>query len=69
MSLLNIMMDLKKCCNHPYLFPTASDVSVPWGGGDDGGGGEGVTDVPPKYMYNDGPEEMLQPPVPVPNGF
>ncbi|XP_053379869.1 chromodomain-helicase-DNA-binding protein Mi-2 homolog isoform X2 [Mercenaria mercenaria] len=22
-SLLNIMMDLKKCCNHPYLFPTA----------------------------------------------
>ncbi|XP_030636033.1 chromodomain-helicase-DNA-binding protein 3 [Chanos chanos] len=23
-SLLNIMMDLKKCCNHPYLFPTAS---------------------------------------------
>lgn len=25
-SLLNIMMDLKKCCNHPYLFPTASMV-------------------------------------------
>ncbi|XP_023932707.1 chromodomain-helicase-DNA-binding protein Mi-2 homolog [Lingula anatina] len=24
-SLLNIMMDLKKCCNHPYLFPTAAD--------------------------------------------
>ncbi|KAK7909646.1 hypothetical protein WMY93_014330 [Mugilogobius chulae] len=23
-SLLNIMMDLKKCCNHPYLFPSAS---------------------------------------------
>ncbi|CAI8044830.1 Chromodomain-helicase-DNA-binding protein 5, partial [Geodia barretti] len=22
-SLLNVMMDLKKCCNHPYLFPTA----------------------------------------------
>ncbi|CAL8376327.1 unnamed protein product, partial [Gadus morhua 'NCC'] len=22
--LLNIMMDLKKCCNHPYLFPVAS---------------------------------------------
>merc|ERR1712142_524558 len=22
-SLLNIMMELKKCCNHPYLFPTA----------------------------------------------
>jgi SNF2 family DNA or RNA helicase len=27
-SLLNIMMDLKKCCNHPFLFPTAADVSV-----------------------------------------
>lgn len=25
-SLLNIMMDLKKCCNHPYLFPIASMV-------------------------------------------
>lgn len=25
-SLLNIMMDLKKCCNHPYLFPVASAV-------------------------------------------
>ncbi|MGH0183736.1 UNVERIFIED_CONTAM: hypothetical protein FKN15_012811 [Acipenser sinensis] len=23
-SLLNVMMDLKKCCNHPYLFPAAS---------------------------------------------
>uniref|UniRef100_A0A8C4QBV8 Chromodomain helicase DNA binding protein 3 n=1 Tax=Eptatretus burgeri TaxID=7764 RepID=A0A8C4QBV8_EPTBU len=23
-SLLNIMMDLKKCCNHPYLFPIVS---------------------------------------------
>uniref|UniRef100_A0A8C8SMX9 Chromodomain helicase DNA binding protein 5 n=1 Tax=Pelusios castaneus TaxID=367368 RepID=A0A8C8SMX9_9SAUR len=23
-SLLNIMMDLKKCCNHPYLFPVAA---------------------------------------------
>lgn len=22
-SLINIMMDLKKCCNHPYLFPSA----------------------------------------------
>ena len=21
-------MDLKKCCNHPYLFPTASNVSI-----------------------------------------
>jgi len=20
------MMDLKKCCNHPYLFPTAAEV-------------------------------------------
>lgn len=26
-SLLNIMMDLKKCCNHPYLFPVAAVVS------------------------------------------
>lgn len=25
-SLLNIMMDLKKCCNHPYLFPVAAQV-------------------------------------------
>ena len=25
-SLLNIMMDLKKCCNHPYLFPVAAMV-------------------------------------------
>lgn len=25
-SLINIMMDLKKCCNHPYLFPIASMV-------------------------------------------
>ncbi|KAI7684861.1 hypothetical protein SSS_03217 [Sarcoptes scabiei] len=24
-SLLNIVMDLKKCCNHPYLFPVASE--------------------------------------------
>ena len=23
-SLLNIVMDLKKCCNHPFLFPNAS---------------------------------------------
>ena len=22
-SLINVMMELKKCCNHPYLFPTA----------------------------------------------
>uniref|UniRef100_A0A8C9U1M3 Chromodomain helicase DNA binding protein 5 n=1 Tax=Serinus canaria TaxID=9135 RepID=A0A8C9U1M3_SERCA len=26
-SLLNIMMDLKKCCNHPYLFPVAAVVA------------------------------------------
>jgi len=25
-SLMNIMMDLRKCCNHPYLFPTAEKV-------------------------------------------
>lgn len=24
-SLLNIMVDLKKCCNHPYLFPAAAE--------------------------------------------
>jgi len=24
-SLINVMMDLKKCCNHPYLFPSAQD--------------------------------------------
>lgn len=27
-SLLNIMMDLKKCCNHPYLFPVAAVVKT-----------------------------------------
>ncbi|CDQ97117.1 unnamed protein product [Oncorhynchus mykiss] len=27
-SLLNIMMDLKKCANHPYLFPVASMVTM-----------------------------------------
>ena len=27
-SLLNIMMDLKKCCNHPYLFPVAAQVRI-----------------------------------------
>lgn len=27
-SLLNIMMDLKKCANHPYLFPVASMVTI-----------------------------------------
>lgn len=25
MSLLNVVMDLKKCCNHPYLFPGAEE--------------------------------------------
>lgn len=24
-SLINVMMDLKKCCNHPYLFPSAQN--------------------------------------------
>ncbi|THD26034.1 Chromodomain-helicase-DNA-binding protein Mi-2 [Fasciola hepatica] len=24
-SLINIVMDLKKCCNHPYLFPSAAE--------------------------------------------
>ncbi len=27
-SLMNIMMDLRKCCNHPYLFPTAERVNI-----------------------------------------
>lgn len=27
-SLLNVVMDLKKCCNHPYLFPTAATVRL-----------------------------------------
>ena len=27
-SLLNVMMELKKCCNHPYLFSTAALVST-----------------------------------------
>uniref|UniRef100_A0A3B4ZG34 Helicase ATP-binding domain-containing protein n=1 Tax=Stegastes partitus TaxID=144197 RepID=A0A3B4ZG34_9TELE len=27
-SLLNVVMDLKKCCNHPYLFPAAATVSA-----------------------------------------
>ena len=25
-SLLNVMMELKKCCNHPFLFSTAALV-------------------------------------------
>lgn len=32
-SLLNIMMDLKKCCNHPYLFPTAAEEAPLASGG------------------------------------
>ncbi|XP_065889551.1 chromodomain-helicase-DNA-binding protein 4-like isoform X2 [Dysidea avara] len=27
-SLMNVMMDLKKCCNHPYLFPTAAEEAA-----------------------------------------
>lgn len=27
-SLLNVMMELKKCCNHPYLFSSAALVCV-----------------------------------------
>ncbi|MCL4132775.1 UNVERIFIED_CONTAM: hypothetical protein GTU68_006247 [Idotea baltica] len=27
-SLLNIVMDLKKCCNHPYLFPAAGEEAA-----------------------------------------
>jgi chromodomain-helicase-DNA-binding protein 4 len=32
-SMLNIMMDLKKCCNHPYLFPSAADEAPLSSGG------------------------------------
>lgn len=32
-SLVNIMMDLKKCCNHPYLFPTACEEAPKSAGG------------------------------------
>lgn len=32
-SLLNIMMDLKKCCNHPYLFPAAAEEAAITAGG------------------------------------
>ncbi|XP_019855875.1 PREDICTED: chromodomain-helicase-DNA-binding protein 5-like isoform X1 [Amphimedon queenslandica] len=32
-SLINIMMDLKKCSNHPYLFPTAAEEAPLTAGG------------------------------------
>jgi chromodomain-helicase-DNA-binding protein 4 len=32
-SMLNIMMDLKKCCNHPYLFPSAQEEAPLSAGG------------------------------------
>ncbi|XP_034657291.1 chromodomain-helicase-DNA-binding protein Mi-2 homolog isoform X3 [Drosophila subobscura] len=32
-SLINIMMDLKKCCNHPYLFPSAAEEAQTAAGG------------------------------------
>ncbi|KAJ6221101.1 hypothetical protein RDWZM_006913 [Blomia tropicalis] len=32
-SLVNIMMDLKKCCNHPYLFPGAAAEAPKLGNG------------------------------------
>lgn len=32
-SLLNVMMDLKKCCNHPYLFPSAAEEATLGAGG------------------------------------
>lgn len=47
-SLLNIMMDLKKCCNHPYLFPVAAVVRQPLCCGDraqDMGGGGWLLDL------------------------
>uniref|UniRef100_A0A6P4FFM2 Chromodomain-helicase-DNA-binding protein Mi-2 homolog n=1 Tax=Drosophila rhopaloa TaxID=1041015 RepID=A0A6P4FFM2_DRORH len=32
-SLLNIMMELRKCCNHPYLFPSGSEEATTSMGG------------------------------------
>lgn len=32
-SLINVMMDLKKCCNHPYLFPSAQEEAPKYGNG------------------------------------
>lgn len=32
-SLINVMMDLKKCCNHPYLFPSAAEEAPTAAGG------------------------------------
>ncbi|XP_067644936.1 chromodomain-helicase-DNA-binding protein Mi-2 homolog isoform X3 [Eurosta solidaginis] len=32
-SLINVMMDLKKCCNHPYLFPSAAEEAPTSAGG------------------------------------
>ncbi|XP_061393824.1 chromodomain-helicase-DNA-binding protein Mi-2 homolog [Musca vetustissima] len=32
-SLVNVMMDLKKCCNHPYLFPSAAEEAATTAGG------------------------------------
>ncbi|XP_037933405.1 chromodomain-helicase-DNA-binding protein Mi-2 homolog [Teleopsis dalmanni] len=32
-SLINVMMDLKKCCNHPYLFPSAAEEATTTAGG------------------------------------
>ncbi|XP_076826761.1 chromodomain-helicase-DNA-binding protein 4 isoform X4 [Brachyhypopomus gauderio] len=38
-SLLNVVMDLKKCCNHPYLFPTAANEAPKMPNGMYEGGG------------------------------
>lgn len=37
MTLLNVLMDLKKCCNHPFLFDSAEDSyrGAGAGGGDE----------------------------------
>lgn len=47
-SLLNIMMDLKKCCNHPYLFPTAAEEAPLGPGG--GYGLDGLTKASGKLV-------------------
>ena len=49
-SLLNIMMDLKKCCNHPYLFPVAAQVCV---------------STPPAPPPSCTCPDMLRPPTPI----
>ena len=41
-SLRNIMMELRKCCSHPYLIPGAEERILAGGGGGANGGGEAL---------------------------